>query len=39
MIMFHKSPVYAGAMIYNHLPADVKDLAGDVKSFRKSKKH
>jgi hypothetical protein len=39
LTMFHKSPVYAGVMIYNHLPADIKDLADDVKSFKKALKN
>jgi hypothetical protein len=33
--VFKKSPGYAGVKIYNHLPADIKDLADDVKSFKK----
>jgi hypothetical protein len=37
--MFHKSPTYAGVKIYNHLPADIKDLAWDVKSFKKALKN
>jgi hypothetical protein len=35
LTMFHKSPAYTGVKIYNHLPADIKDLAGDIKSFKK----
>jgi hypothetical protein len=34
--MFDKSPTYAGDKIYNHLPSDIKDLACDVKSFKKA---
>jgi hypothetical protein len=36
--MFHKSPAHAGVKIYNHLPADITDLAGDIKSFKKALK-
>jgi hypothetical protein len=36
--MFHKSPSYAGIKIYNHLPADIKDFACDIKSFKKALK-
>jgi hypothetical protein len=36
---FHKRPAYAGVKIYNHLPADIKDLACDIKSFKKSIKN
>jgi hypothetical protein len=39
LTMFHKSPTYAGVKIYNHLPADIKDLACDVKSFKKALKN
>ena len=38
LTMFHKSPAYAGVKIYNHLPADIKDLACDIKSFKKALK-
>jgi hypothetical protein len=37
--MFHKSPTYAGVKIYNHLPADIKDLTGDSKSFKETLKN
>jgi hypothetical protein len=37
--MFKKSPTYAGVKIYNHLPADIKDLADDIKSFKKALKN
>jgi hypothetical protein len=33
---FHKSPVYAGINLYNHLPPNIKDLACDTKIFKKS---
>jgi hypothetical protein len=36
--MFQKSPAYAGVKIYNHLPANIKDLASDTKSFKKALK-
>jgi hypothetical protein len=36
--MFHKSPTYAGVKIYKNLPANIKDLACDVKSFKKALK-
>jgi hypothetical protein len=36
--MFHKSPAYAGVKIYNHLPSDIKDLACDMRSFKKALK-
>jgi hypothetical protein len=36
LTMFQKSPAYAGVKIYNHLPADIKDLACDIKGFKKS---
>jgi hypothetical protein len=35
LTMFQKSLAYAGIKIYNHLPADIKDLADDIKSFKK----
>jgi hypothetical protein len=38
LTMFHKSPAYAGVKIYNHLTADIKDLAGDIISFKKALK-
>jgi hypothetical protein len=38
-MMFHKSPAYTGIKIYNHLLDDIKDLAGDIKSFKKSIKN
>jgi hypothetical protein len=38
LTVFHKSPAYAGVKIYNHLPVDIKDLAGDIKSFKKALK-
>jgi hypothetical protein len=38
LTMFQKSPVYAGIKIYNHLPADIKDLAFDNKGFKKALK-
>jgi hypothetical protein len=34
--MFHKSPAYAGIKLYNHLPSDIKDLACDMRSFKKA---
>jgi hypothetical protein len=34
--MFDKSPAYTGVEIFNHLPVDIKDLAGDIKSFKKA---
>jgi hypothetical protein len=36
--MFHKSCAHVGVkiLVYNHLPADIKDLAGDIKSFKKA---
>jgi hypothetical protein len=34
--MFQKNPAYAGVKVYNHLPADIKDLACDIKGFKKS---
>jgi hypothetical protein len=37
--MFHKSLAYAGVKIYNHLPANIKDLACYVKSFKKALKN
>jgi hypothetical protein len=38
--MFHKSPNYAGLKkIYNHLPADIKDLEGDTSSLKKALKN
>jgi hypothetical protein len=37
--MFHKSPAYAGVKIYNHLPSDMKDLACDMRSFKKALKN
>jgi hypothetical protein len=36
LTILHKSPAYAGVKIYNHLPPDIKDLACDMKSFKKS---
>jgi hypothetical protein len=33
--MFKKRTAYAGVKIYNHLPADIKDLADDIKNFKK----
>jgi hypothetical protein len=39
LTMFQKSPTYAGVKIYNHLPADTKDLADDTKSFKKALKN
>jgi hypothetical protein len=36
--MFQKSPAYGGVKIYNHLPADIKDLACDIKGFKKALK-
>jgi hypothetical protein len=36
--MFKKSPAYAGGKIYNHPPADIKDLADNIKSFKKALK-
>jgi hypothetical protein len=39
LAMFHKIIPYAGVKIYNHLPADTKNLAGDIKSFRKALKN
>jgi hypothetical protein len=33
--MFQKSPAYAGVKIYNHLPTNIKNLACDIKSFKK----
>jgi hypothetical protein len=38
LTMLHKSPAYTGVKIYNNLPADSKDLAGDIKSFKKALK-
>jgi hypothetical protein len=38
LTMFKKSLAYVGVKIYNHLPADIKDLACDVKSFKKALK-
>jgi hypothetical protein len=35
LTMFKKSPACVGIKIYNHLPADIKDLACDIKSFKK----
>jgi hypothetical protein len=35
---FQKSPAYAGIKIYNHLPANIKDLACDTKNFKKALK-
>jgi hypothetical protein len=35
--MLHKSPTHAGVKIYNHLPADIKDLADYIKSFKSTK--
>jgi hypothetical protein len=32
---FQKSPAYAGGKIYNHLAANIKELACDKKSFKK----
>jgi hypothetical protein len=37
--MFQKSPEYAGVKICNHHPADIKDLAGDTKGFKKALKN
>jgi hypothetical protein len=39
LMMFHKSPAYAGVKIYNHLPSDIKDLACDMRSFKKALKN
>jgi hypothetical protein len=36
LTMFQKSPAFAGIKIYNHLPANIKDLACDTKSFKKA---
>jgi hypothetical protein len=36
--MFQKSPAYTGVKIYSHLPADIKDLACDIKGFKKALK-
>jgi hypothetical protein len=37
--MFQKSPASVGVKIYNHLPADIKDLACEIKSFKKALKY
>jgi hypothetical protein len=39
LTIFHKSPTYAGAKISYHLLADIKDLAGDIKSFKNTLKN
>jgi hypothetical protein len=39
LTMFHKSPTYAGFKIDNHLPADIKDLACDIKRFKKAQQN
>jgi hypothetical protein len=36
LTMFQKSPAYPGVRIYNHLPADITDLACDIKGFQKA---
>jgi hypothetical protein len=38
LMMFQKSPAYAGIKIYNHLPTYIKDLACDIKGFKKALK-
>jgi hypothetical protein len=35
LTVFQKSPAYAGVKIYTHLPANIKDLARDIESFKK----
>jgi hypothetical protein len=34
--LFQKSPAYAGVKIFNHLPANIKELACDTKNFKKA---
>jgi hypothetical protein len=36
LMVFQKSPAYADIKIYNHLPADIKDLACDIKGVIKA---
>jgi hypothetical protein len=36
LMMFQKSPAYAGIKIYNHLPSDIKELVCDMRSFKKA---
>jgi hypothetical protein len=38
LTMFHKSPTYASVKIYKHLPADIKDLEGDIEGFKQARK-
>jgi hypothetical protein len=35
LTVFQKSTSYADIEIHNHLSADIKDLTGDIKSFKK----
>jgi hypothetical protein len=39
LAMFHTSPAYPAVKIYNHLPANIKDLAYDIKRFKKALKN
>jgi hypothetical protein len=39
LTLFQKSPAYAGVKIYNHLPANIKDLACDIKNFKRTLKN
>jgi hypothetical protein len=39
LTMFKKSLASVGVKMYNHLPGDIKDLAYDIKSFKKSTKN
>jgi hypothetical protein len=38
LTLFQKSPAYAGVKIFNHLPANIKELACDTKNFKKALK-
>jgi hypothetical protein len=37
--LYQKSPAYAGVKVYNHLPANIKDLACDIKNFKRALKN
>jgi hypothetical protein len=39
LTLFQKSPAYAGVKIFNHLPANIKELTCDTKNFKKALKN
>lgn len=38
LTMFQKGPSYAGIKTYNYLPSDIKDVACNLKQFKKALK-